>query len=168
MCCSVTSTHRDGCPSPFRSPRTICRSSTATATAITYDKWFGQRLLDRDGHAAAFPLGFGLSYTEFALSDLWVEDLVGDSFRAAVTVTNTGQRAGRHVVQLYGRLDAGDDFPRRVLLGSAPVALEPGAAARCRSGRVDTATPAMDRGRLQAAATSVVIEAAAFAGDRTP
>ena len=27
------------------------------ATAITYDRWFGQRLLDRDGHAAAFPSG---------------------------------------------------------------------------------------------------------------
>ncbi len=38
------------------------------ATAITYDKWFGQRLLERDGHSAAFPLGFGLSYTDFAVS----------------------------------------------------------------------------------------------------
>ncbi|MER6816230.1 hypothetical protein ABT299_43790 [Spirillospora sp. NPDC000708] len=27
------------------------------ATEITYDKWFGQRLLDRDGRPAAFPLG---------------------------------------------------------------------------------------------------------------
>ena len=33
------------------------------ATRIVYDRWHGQRLLDRDGHAPAFPLGFGLSYT---------------------------------------------------------------------------------------------------------
>ncbi len=35
---------------------------------------------------------------------------------------------GRHVVQLYGRLDAGDDFPSRVLLGFGTVALDPGAS----------------------------------------
>ena len=136
------------------------------ATAITYDKWFGQRLLDRDGHAAAFPLGFGLSYTDFALSDLLVDDLVGDSFRAAVTVTNTGQRAGRHVVQLYGRLDAGDDFPRS---GTArvrrPSAWQPGAAARLDLAGSTRPLQRWTGDGFEAAATSVVIEAAAFAGD---
>ncbi len=135
------------------------------ATAITYDKWFGQRLLDRDGHVAAFPLGFGLSYTDFTISDLWVDDLVGDSFGAAVTVTNTGQRAGRHVVQLYGRIDAGDDFPRRVLLGFGAVALAPGAAARLDLAGSTRPLQRWTENGFEAAATSVVIEAAAFAGD---
>jgi beta-glucosidase-like glycosyl hydrolase len=135
------------------------------ATAITYDKWFGQRLLDRDGHAAAFPLGFGLSYTDFAVSDLSVDDLVGDSFGAAVTVTNTGERAGRHVVQLYGRLDAGDDFPRRVLLGFGAVALAPGAAARLDLTGSTRPLQRWTENGFEAAATYVVIEAAAFAGD---
>jgi beta-glucosidase len=136
-----------------------------TATAITYDKWFGQRLLDRDGHAAAFPLGFGLSYTDFALSDLTVDDLVGDSFGAAVTVRNVGPRAGRHVVQLYGRLDAGDHFPRRVLLGFGSAAVSPGAETRL---EVTGSTRPLQRWTgdgFEAAAPSVVIEAAAFAGD---
>ncbi|MDT5058572.1 MAG: beta-glucosidase [Mycobacterium sp.] len=101
-----------------------------TLSTITYDKWFGQRLLDRDRHAPAFPLGFGLSYTDFALADLAVDELVGDTFEAAVTVTNTGERAGRHVVQLYGCVDAGDDFPSRVLLGFDTVALAAGECAR--------------------------------------
>lgn len=38
------------------------------ATTVTYDAWHGQRLLDRDGKQAAYPLGFGLSYTDFAIS----------------------------------------------------------------------------------------------------
>jgi len=37
------------------------------ATAIEYDGWHGQWLLDRDGHAARFPFGFGLSYTRFEI-----------------------------------------------------------------------------------------------------
>ena len=135
------------------------------AKTITYDKWFGQRLLDREGHVAAFPLGFGLSYTEFALSDLSVEDLVGDAFRAAVTVTNTGQRAGRHVVQLYGRLDAGDDFPRRVLLGFAPVAVEPGTAVHVELTGSTRPLQRWTEEGFAAATPSVVIEASAFAGD---
>ncbi|PSK36580.1 Periplasmic beta-glucosidase [Elsinoe australis] len=38
------------------------------ATSITYDRWFGQRLLDKLGIPARFPLGFGLSYTTFSAS----------------------------------------------------------------------------------------------------
>ncbi|GGO28781.1 glycosyl hydrolase [Microbispora bryophytorum] len=139
------------------------------ATAITYDKWFGQRLLDRDGHAPAFPLGFGLSYTSFALADLTVDAPEGDSFTGVVTVTNTGSRAGRHVVQLYGRptgIDAAaDDFPTRVLLGFATVDLPAGASAR-------VTVPASARplrrwtptGFVPASPTAV-IEAASYAGD---
>jgi beta-glucosidase-like glycosyl hydrolase len=136
-----------------------------TVSTISYDKWFGQRLLDRDGHAPAFPLGFGLSYTDFALADLAVDDLVGDAFEAAVTVTNTGERAGRHVVQLYGCIDTGDDFPRRVLLGFDTVPLAAGARARLYlTGSTRPLQRWTARG-FEPAASSVVIQAAAFAGD---
>ncbi|TQS28256.1 glycoside hydrolase family 3 C-terminal domain-containing protein [Microbispora sp. KK1-11] len=139
------------------------------ATAITYDKWFGQRLLDRDGHAPAFPLGFGLSYTSFALADLTVGVPDGDSLTSVVTVTNTGSRAGRHVVQLYGRptgVDAAaDDFPTRVLLGFATVDLPAGASARV---TVPASTRPLQRwtpaGFVPASPTAV-IEAASYAGD---
>jgi beta-glucosidase-like glycosyl hydrolase len=136
------------------------------ATAITYDKWFGQRLLDRDGHRAAFPLGFGLSYTAFTLDGPEIGAVEGEAFEAVVTVTNTGTHAGRHVVQLYGRPDgAGDDFPARVLLGFAPVALAAGESARVTvHGSVRPLQRWTDDGFVPAAPTAVV-EAAAYAGD---
>jgi len=74
------------------------------ATAITYDLWHGYRKLERDGVAPAFPFGFGLSYTSFAYHGLQLERAEispSDTLRAMVTVTNTGDRAGDEVVQLY-------------------------------------------------------------------
>lgn len=95
------------------------------ATSIVYDRWYGQRLLDRDGNAAAYPLGFGLSYTSFMIDSIEVSDITGESFAARVHVTNTGDRDGRHAVQIYAEADA-DDFPRRVLVGFATVDLAAG------------------------------------------
>lgn len=43
-----------------------------------------------------YPFGFGLSYTEFTYSDLIIEE---DGIK--VTVTNTGDRDGAEVVQMY-------------------------------------------------------------------
>lgn len=95
------------------------------ATSITYDRWFGQRLLDRDGHTAAYPLGYGLSYTTFALENAEVGKVADEAFTVEVSVRNEGDRAGRHVVQVYGRIEgAEDDFPQRVLLGFAPISLD--------------------------------------------
>ena len=51
-----------------------------------------------------YPFGYGLSYTDFRLSDLTLSSdklARGDSLQAAVTVKNTGQRDGTTVVQLY-------------------------------------------------------------------
>lgn len=113
------------------------------ATAITYDKWFGQRLLDRDGHVAAFPLGYGLSYTTFELSDPAIDEPRHEQVAIRVTVTNTGTAPGRRVVQVYARPhNAGDDFPTRVLLGFASVGLEPGES---RNVTVDASTRPLQR-----------------------
>jgi beta-glucosidase len=58
-----------------------------------------------DNHVSwEFPFGFGLSYTTFAYSELRVEPAKlspGGKLTVAVTVKNTGGRAGSEVVQLY-------------------------------------------------------------------
>lgn len=74
------------------------------ATRIAYDLWHGYRKLARDGAVAAFPFGFGLSYTTWRLANLRLaRDTLGttDTLQATVDITNTGPVAGDEVVQLY-------------------------------------------------------------------
>lgn len=58
--------------------------------------YVGYRYYQTAGVPVAFPFGHGLSYTQFAYSDLHA-----DAHSATVTVTNTGDRAGAEIVQLY-------------------------------------------------------------------
>ena len=62
----------------------------------------GYDYLDDDGKPM-FPFGYGLSYTTFIYSHLVIPATLhtGDSLRVKVTVTNTGDRAGDAVIQLY-------------------------------------------------------------------
>ncbi|GIG26557.1 beta-glucosidase [Cellulomonas denverensis] len=81
------------------------------------------------------PFGFGLSYTSFSHTELVVDDTVaaGGEFTAEVTVTNTGDRAGADVVQLYGHDVQGTVVrPVAQLLGYHRVELAPGESARLR------------------------------------
>lgn len=91
------------------------------AVAITYDRWFGQRLLQRDGVEALFPLGHGLAYTTYEIAGIEVGALDRTEGRGEthVTVRNTGTRDGRHVVQVYGARTDGDRAGERELLGFA-------------------------------------------------
>jgi beta-glucosidase len=80
-------------------------------------------------------LGFGLSYTTFAYSELELSrnvlPLHGGVIRVGVEVANTGSRAGREVVQLYLR-DLVSDVVRPLveLADWRLVDLEPGQSAR--------------------------------------
>lgn len=95
------------------------------ARSVTYDRWWGQRKLDHDGVPAAYPLGFGLGYTTFTITDLAVGPVEGDHFDATATVTNTGHRDGRHVVQVYA-VRTIDGQPVRHLVGFTSVAVPAG------------------------------------------
>jgi beta-glucosidase len=77
-----------------------------------------------------FPFGHGLSYTTFAYSDLQLSRKTmraSDSLTVRVRVTNTGQRAGDEVVQLYIR-DVVASVTRAVkeLRGFRRISLRPG------------------------------------------
>jgi beta-glucosidase len=48
-----------------------------------------------------YPFGFGLSYTDFAYSNLNIEKTKSNIYRVSATVKNIGQRDGDEVVQLY-------------------------------------------------------------------
>lgn len=82
----------------------------------------GYRYYDKAGKAVRFPFGYGLSYTQFAYSDLKIE---GRTVTAAVT--NTGCTAGAEVVQLYVAPPKNGLYrPAKELKGFAKVSLQPG------------------------------------------
>lgn len=77
-----------------------------------------------------YPFGYGLSYTEFSLSDVTVSQptMKADGrVDATVTVKNTGRRAGATVVQLYIRDQAASVVrPVKELKDFRKVMLQPG------------------------------------------
>ena len=82
----------------------------------------GYRYYDKAGKAVRFPFGYGLSYTQFAYSDLKIE---GRTVTAAVT--NSGSIAGAEVVQLYVAPPQNGLYrPAKELKGFAKVSLQPG------------------------------------------
>jgi beta-glucosidase len=78
-----------------------------------------------------YPFGYGLSYTTFSFDHLQVspaEAKVGSNLQVSVDVTNTGNRAGDVVVQLYIHQRAGSaSRPVRQLKGFQRVSLAAGA-----------------------------------------
>ncbi len=99
-----------------------------TATTITYDRFHGQRLLDKLGVAPAFPHGFGLSYTTFSIDAVATGVASEAGVRLAVTVTNTGTRDGHHTIQVYARCRQGGYAGEFMLAGFAGVDVPAGAS----------------------------------------
>lgn len=74
----------------------------------------GYRYYDTHDYPVRYPFGYGLSYTTFEYSNLELDKIVltdGETLTVKVTVRNTGQRAGKEVVQLYVR-DVDSYYPR--------------------------------------------------------
>ncbi len=90
----------------------------------------GYRYYDKKHIAPLFPFGFGLSYTTFSYSSLQLgaqEIAPDDTLQVSVDVTNTGQRAGKEIVQLYIRdVVASLQRPEKELKAFLKVHLEPG------------------------------------------
>ena len=100
------------------------------AKSAVYDYYHGYRLFDKKAMEPAFAFGFGLSYTEFACSNLRLsDDTISKTGTLLVEadVTNTGESAGVEVAQLYvGYEGSSVDRPVRELKGFVRVSLEPG------------------------------------------
>jgi beta-glucosidase len=76
-----------------------------------------------------YPFGYGLSYTTFKYSDLYVPENVvaGEKVTVKVTVTNTGKVTGDEVVELYMTDEKGSTpRPIRQLEGFTRITLKPG------------------------------------------
>lgn len=88
--------------------------------------YIGYRYYDTADVEVLFPFGYGLSYTTFDYSDIEVS-------RAGVTftLTNTGDRAGMEVAQLYVGCPSGEVFrPRKELKGFVKVFINAGESKR--------------------------------------
>ena len=135
------------------------------ARQITYDRWYGQRLLDKLGRPAEFPLGFGLSYTSFALSELSAKVRADGSIQVEMTASNLGERAATHVVQLYGTRQDGDRAGERELLGFTTVDLAASESLPVSLNVRPTPLRRWDGTGLWLPAGRVLVEAASYAGD---
>jgi beta-glucosidase len=94
------------------------------------DIFIGYRYYDAREVPVLFPFGHGLSYTQFAYSNLRASATTfkdADGLTVSVDVTNTGAVAGQEIVQIYVHDHAAELVrPPKELKGFAKVALQPG------------------------------------------
>lgn len=91
-----------------------------------YDYYHGYTKLEKEGIEPLLPYGFGLSYTEFAMSEpSFTAD--GENAYASCKVKNTGAVDGAQVVQMYvGFGNSRIDRPVKILRGFSRVELKAG------------------------------------------
>ncbi|MFD0616101.1 beta-glucosidase [Paenibacillus sp. GCM10027629] len=84
--------------------------------------YIGYRFYDTANVEVLFPFGYGLSYTTFDYTDIQVNK-TGVTFQ----LTNSGDKAGMEVVQLYVGCQSEDIFrPKKELKGFTKVFIQPG------------------------------------------
>ena len=98
---------------------------------VTYSEGLhiGYRWYDAENVKPRFPFGFGLSYTDFSLSNLTVSSDVSDDkqpITVTVDVKNTGKRAGAEVAQVYVAMPAILNQPPKRLINFDKVMLDAG------------------------------------------
>lgn len=99
-------------------------------TVYSEGVFVGYRYYDTREMQVAFPFGYGLSYTTFTYSNLRLdrqEITDQETLSVSVDITNTGNVAGKEIVQLYIRDNTrACRRPDKELKGYEKVALEPG------------------------------------------
>lgn len=95
------------------------------ADEVFYGYYNGYRYLDKKKIEPAVPFGFGLSYTNFEISDASFEK-TEEGITASCKVRNIGDIAGSEVVQVYvGYSQSTIDRPVKTLQGFKKISLEP-------------------------------------------
>ncbi|MBA2394806.1 MAG: glycoside hydrolase family 3 C-terminal domain-containing protein [Ktedonobacteraceae bacterium] len=87
----------------------------------------GYRFYDAHKVAPLFPFGFGLSYTTYKYSNLKITAGSGNTATVAFDITNTGNRSGSEVAEVYVSMPAAAGEPPIQLKGFQKIALGTGA-----------------------------------------
>lgn len=91
-------------PSARNFPGEIVTNDPIIKRKVIYKEgiYVGYRYYNTFGIPTSFPFGYGLSYTTFSYSDLKLSsNIIKDSINVKVIITNTGNIAGKEIVQLY-------------------------------------------------------------------
>ncbi|MFZ0732523.1 MAG: glycoside hydrolase family 3 C-terminal domain-containing protein [Candidatus Sulfotelmatobacter sp.] len=96
------------------------------AFQVTYDEGVkvGYKWYDAENKPVLFPFGYGLSYTTYSYSNLHVTPETTP--RVSFTVTNTGNRAGAEIAEVYASLPPSASEPPKRLVGWSKIPLKPG------------------------------------------
>ncbi|MFD3333208.1 glycoside hydrolase family 3 protein [Streptomyces sp. NPDC058700] len=118
---------------PAQGPGTTAATYPGANATVSYDEGtaIGYRYYDAKGQQPQFPFGYGLSYTTFAHGSLEAAyNATAKTVTLSVTVTNSGNRQGTDVVQIYATLPAAAAAEPRRLVAFRKLALAPGANQR--------------------------------------
>jgi beta-glucosidase len=96
------------------------------AFQINYDEGLkvGYKWYEAEHKPVLFPFGFGLSYTTYDYSGLFVA--AGETTTVSFTLKNTGSRAGTEIAEIYASLPETAGEPPKRLIGWTRVELAPG------------------------------------------
>jgi len=96
------------------------------AFQVTYNEGVkvGYKWYDAEKKPVLFPFGYGLSYTTYSYSNLKVA--AGKNPSVTFTVTNTGNRAGAEIAEVYASLPATAAEPPKRLVGWSKIKLNGG------------------------------------------
>jgi beta-glucosidase len=117
---------------PATSPAHAERSAKGVNGRTTFSEGVlvGYRWFDAENIQPLYPFGYGLSYTNFALSDIKLEPAKDGGVEVSVTVKNTGSVPGDEVPQVYlaapSEKPAGVQFAPKTLVAFDRISLNAG------------------------------------------
>jgi beta-glucosidase len=117
----LASTTKDGDPDAWK-----IIAAGLPVFQTTYDEGLkvGYKWYDAERKQVLFPFGYGLSYTTYNYSELKVTP--GNSVHLSFRVTNTGNRAGSEIAEVYAALPKSAGEPPKRLVGWSKVKLDVG------------------------------------------